>query len=175
MEYLSLRKYRVAELTGISESTITKLEKQGDFPKSFSVGKSRFYRWEDIEHFIDFRARKAGNCTFFYTAERYQMEAARTINRSLSTQDQVRHAVLGMASEAGEIAGLFQKRYQGHGIDEEHLKREIGDLLWFVAEMCTAHEWKLSDVMKTNVDKLRARFPDGFDADRDAHRAKGDV
>ena len=44
-----------------------------------------------------------------------------------------------------------------------------------VAEYCTVQGWKLDDIMALNIDKLRARYPDGFDADHSLHRAEGDV
>lgn len=115
------------------------------------------------------------NMSRAYTADDYQKEAARTINEDLLDDEKKMHAVLGLTSEAGEVAGLVQKKYQGHDIDIEHMKKELGDMLWFAAELCTANGWSLTDIMRMNISKLRARFPDGFDADRDAHRAEGDV
>lgn len=85
------------------------------------------------------------------------------------------HATRGMSGEVGEIHSLYQKIYQGHEFDKEHAKKEVGDLLWFIAEYCYAMGWKLEDVMQANIDKLRARYPEGFDAERSLHRAEGDV
>ena len=99
-----------------------------------------------------------------------QNRAARTINTAKSTQDILHHALHGMSSEVGEIHGIYQKYYQGHEIDESELMKETGDLLWFVAEYCTAMGWTLEEVAQTNIDKLLNRYPDGFDADRSLHR-----
>lgn len=85
------------------------------------------------------------------------------------------HAIFGLTSEAGEVAGIFQKVYQGHEIDPMHLKKELGDCCWMIAEACTALGFDLEDVMETNIEKLRKRFPNGFDAWRDQHRDKDDV
>lgn len=85
------------------------------------------------------------------------------------------HAIFGLTSEAGEVAGIFQKVYQGREIDPDHLKKELGDVCWMVAEACTALGFDLEDVMQTNIDKLRKRFPNGFDVYRDQHRDKDDV
>lgn len=109
------------------------------------------------------------------TANEYQALAARTINHDSTAYDQVRHALHGIAAETGEIHSIHQKLYQGHIFDHEHEKKEVGDLLWFIAELCTARGWKLEDVMQENINKLRARYPDGFDADRSLHRKEGDV
>ena len=108
-------------------------------------------------------------------ANTYQKLAARTINHHLTELEIELHAVHGIASEVGEIHGIYQKEYQGHPIDNEHLKKELGDLMWFIAELCTVEEWNLSDVMELNIDKLRARYPEGFEADKSLHRAEGDI
>lgn len=108
-------------------------------------------------------------------ADYYQKLCARTINGAL-TEDQMRkHSVLGLVSEVGELCGLHQKVYQGHELDETHAKKELGDILWFVAEYCTVHGWNLSDVMKTNIEKLRERYPSGFDEYHSIHRKNGDI
>ncbi len=52
---------------------------------------------------------------------------------------------------------------------------ELSDMLWFIAEYCTAMGWNLDDVMQYNIDKLIARYPDGFEADKSLHRAEGDI
>ena len=89
--------------------------------------------------------------------------------------DMAAHAVFGLCSEAGEVAGIFQKFYQGHPIDIEHIKKELGDCMWMIAEACTAFDLDLDDVMQTNINKLRARYPDGFEAERSLHRQEGDI
>lgn len=109
------------------------------------------------------------------TGNEYQKLAARTINKELLCIQQEMHAIFGMCSEVGEIQGLYQKCYQGHDMDEEHAKKEVGDLLWFIAEYCTSLGWKLEDIMQMNIDKLKARFPEGFEAEKSLHRAEGDI
>lgn len=109
------------------------------------------------------------------TGNEYQKLAARTINRYLSTVDISKHALHGMVGEIGEIHSIYQKKYQGHIIDGKHLQKELGDLLWFIAEYCTSNGWNLDDIMRMNIDKLKARYPDGFDAAHSLHRKEGDV
>ena len=108
-------------------------------------------------------------------ANEYQKLAARTINKSLSKGQLKNHALHGMVGEIGEIHSLHQKVYQGHDLDEEHEKKEVGDLLWFIAEYCTARGWFLEEVMWGNIDKLRARYPEGFDPEKSLHRKKNDI
>ena len=109
------------------------------------------------------------------TADEYQVKAARTINLDLSNTDIELHALFGMASEMGEVHSIYQKYYQGHDRDKEHVRKELGDLLWFIAELCTINGWQLSDVMATNIYKLESRYPNGFEPKRSLHREEGDI
>ena len=109
------------------------------------------------------------------TGNEYQALAARTINKDLNNVQQEAHALHGMVGEIGEIRSIYQKAYQGHKNDYDHLKKELGDLLWFIAEYCTALGWDLEDIMQMNIDKLRARFPEGFEVEKSLHRKDGDI
>ena len=99
-------------------------------------------------------------------ANEYQKLAERTMNHDLNKHMQIAHALHGMVSEIGELHGIYQKVYQGHADAEEHRKKECGDLLWFISEYCTANGWKLEEVMQLNIDKLKARFPEGFEENK---------
>ena len=105
----------------------------------------------------------------------YQKAAARTMNRRLYPEQQANHALHGMVGEIGEIHSIYQKSYQGHLIAFEQLMKELGDLLWFIAEYCTAMGWTLEDVAQMNIDKLKARYPEGFSEDKSLHRKEGDI
>ena len=85
------------------------------------------------------------------------------------------HATTGLASEAGEFAGLLQKTFQGHVYDREHAIKELGDCCWMIAEACTVLDVTMEEVMLGNIDKLKKRFPEGFDPERSLHQATGDV
>lgn len=105
----------------------------------------------------------------------YQKLADRTVNKDLSSAQKESHALHGMASEVGEIHALYQKTYQGHPLDKEHLKSELGDLMWFIAEMCTANNWTLEEICIRNITKLEKRFPQGFSAEESLNRAEDDI
>lgn len=109
------------------------------------------------------------------TGNEYQALAARTINRKLSQDEAMYHALHGMVGEIGELHSLYQKAYQGHQMVGEHLKKELGDLMWFIAEYCTAMCWGMDEIMQMNIDKLRARYPEGFSEDKSLHRKEGDI
>lgn len=96
----------------------------------------------------------------------YQLRAMRT----LAPEATITHAILGLAGEAGECADLLKKTYQGHELDGDKLKEEIGDLQWHIAEVCHFMGWNLSDVMARNLEKLQARYIDGFSEDRSLNR-----
>lgn len=105
----------------------------------------------------------------------YQKAAARTMNQAHSSVQQSFHALHGMVGEIGELHSIYQKSYQGHEIDTLHLKKELGDLLWFVAEYATSMGWTLEEVARMNLDKLFARYPEGFEEGRSLNRKEGDI
>lgn len=112
----------------------------------------------------------------FHDMDVYQAKAMRTCNIPYDDKtSMLRHAVFGLTSEAGEVAGILQKEYQGHEIDKEHLKKELGDCLWMIAEACEALNITMSDVAGTNIDKLLKRYPVGFEAERSLNRAEDDI
>ena len=104
------------------------------------------------------------------TINTYQQLAARTINHALDRDEMINHAVFGLSGEVGEISSLFQKVYQGHELNESDLRKEIGDTAWMLAELCTAYGWDMEQVFIENIEKLRARYPKGFSAERSLHR-----
>lgn len=110
-----------------------------------------------------------------YSLDDYQKDAARTIPTPNEPGAMKNHALFGLCSEIGELHGLYQKLYQGHKFDKDHAKKELGDILWMVAEYATAMGWSLEDVAKTNIEKLQKRYPDGFDSDKSLHREEGDI
>ena len=104
------------------------------------------------------------------SVEEYQALAARTIDKGMNNEQMLLHALHGMSSEIGEIHGIYQKRYQGHKIGADRVREETGDLLWFVAEFCTANGWNMAEIMSENIEKLKNRYPDGFEPERSVHR-----
>lgn len=104
------------------------------------------------------------------TSTEYQRKAMRTA-QGLTELDLLLNGVMGLCGEAGECIDLVKKyRFQGHKLDREKLKDELGDVLWYVAITCQALGITLDDVMEHNVKKLLLRYPDGFEAERSIHR-----
>ena len=113
----------------------------------------------------------------FFMFEEYQRAAMRTANKNaFSPDDLLLNAAMGMNGEAGEVIDHMKKAlFQGATIDRTKLIRETGDLLWYCALMAEAINVSLAEIAQINIAKLRARYPDGFDADKSNHRAAGDT
>lgn len=105
----------------------------------------------------------------------YQRLARRTSAGYLNPIERLHHAVFGLNAEAGEVAGILQKKYQGHPIVKEHLIKELGDCLWMIAEACDYLEVGMDEVASANIEKLKKRYPDGFSAEKSLHRKEGDI
>lgn len=103
----------------------------------------------------------------------YQALALRTCNPALDAQQRLTNGALGLAGESGEAADLVKKHlFHGHALEEDKLKKELGDVLWYVALLADALGLSLGEVAQHNVDKLRARYPEGFDAQRSQRRGQ---
>lgn len=112
----------------------------------------------------------------YFMFDEYQRAAMRTANRdAFSADEMLLNAAMGMNGEAGEVIDHLKKaRFQGGNLDRTKLIRETGDLLWYCALMAEALCVPLSEIAQINIAKLRARYPDGFDADRSNHREIND-
>jgi len=88
-------------------------------------------------------------------------------------------AALGICAEGGEFTEVVKKCvFQGKPMDEHtvyHLKREMGDIMWYIAQGCIALDTSLEEIIYMNTEKLEARYPNGFDAFRSENRAEGDI
>lgn len=102
----------------------------------------------------------------------YMQATRRTRNPKLTKGETLAHAVMGMVSEIGEIASLYQHHFQGEPLSADKLKKEIGDLMWFVMELCDCYKIDPSDILYENIDKLKERYPEGFEEQRSIDRHK---
>lgn len=86
------------------------------------------------------------------------------------------NACLGLSGEVGEFNDMIKKWiFHEKDLDVKHAKKEAGDILWYMAMLCESFGWNLEEIMQMNVDKLKARYPEGFDVERANNRAEGDV
>ena len=108
------------------------------------------------------------------TLNDYQKAAQRTSNTHTFT-GKMENGLFGLAGEVGELHDHYKKHlFQMHDLDMEHMKKELGDVLWYVAEMACGLGCTLSEIAQMNIDKLKTRYPDGFEADKSLHRQEGD-
>ena len=97
-----------------------------------------------------------------YTFDEYQEAARRTQNAALPIWALRENALFGLASEVGEVLGLHQKIHQGHPMDDTALRLEVGDIMWFLAELCDVYGWDMGEIAQANIQKLRVRYRDRF-------------
>lgn len=81
------------------------------------------------------------------------------------------HMMLGITSEAGELADVF-KKYMAYGkeIDWVNVKEELGDLIWYIVGFCNINGWSLDDIMEVNMRKLSKRYKNGFTTEEALNR-----
>ncbi len=106
----------------------------------------------------------------------YQKLAMTTLNRELSSKDILINGVMGLCGESGEAINIVKKHLaQGHDLDKEHLAKELGDIAWYLAETATALDISLETILQMNIDKLKKRYPDGFNSEKSKGRKSDDI
>lgn len=96
------------------------------------------------------------------TPNEYQKEALRTASGMSKEYPRILNGLMGLNGEAGECIDILKKHlYQGHAFDSEHMAKELGDVAWYLAISAEAIGYDLETIFQMNIDKLRARYPDG--------------
>lgn len=107
------------------------------------------------------------------TANDYQRMAMRTSGEYDSQLSKIRNAAYGMNGEAGEVIDVLKKHeFQGHPLDADKLIDETSDVLWYCALMADALNTTLEAIMLHNIEKLKKRYPEGFDKSRSINRTE---
>jgi len=132
----------------------------------------------DTEKYVDFVREVTSNESVHYAALLTRMN-------NLELEDDCNippliTAAFGLTAEAGEFTEVVKKIIlQGKPYNEEnvfHMKRELGDICWYLAQACMALDTSFDEIMEMNVDKLKARYPGGeFDVHKSENRVEGDV
>ena len=105
------------------------------------------------------------------TINEYQQKAMTFLNPALDEKDVLINGVMGLCGESGETIDIVKKWLaQGHELDKEKLKKELGDVAWYLAETAYALGLDLESVLQGNIDKLSARYPEGFSPEKSIHR-----
>ena len=132
----------------------------------------------DTERYVDFVKEVTSNESVHYAALLTRMN-------NLELEDDCNippliTAAFGLTAEAGEFTEVVKKIIlQGKPYNEDnifHMKRELGDICWYLAQACMALDTSFDEIMEMNVDKLKARYPGGeFDVHKSENRAEGDL
>ena len=110
------------------------------------------------------------------TINEYQKAAYRTANQSLTDSQQLQNGLMGLNGESGECIDILKKHlFQGHDLDKYHIAKELGDVAWYLAVSAQALGFDLEMILQMNLEKLKARYPHGFDAGHSQHRSSGDI
>lgn len=105
------------------------------------------------------------------TIHEYQALAMTTLNKAIDPEEWLLNSVMGLCGEAGEAIDLVKRhRFHGHALDREALVLELGDIAWYLAEAAQALEIPLEEILTKNIEKLKKRYPQGFETDRSLHR-----
>ena len=130
-----------------------------------------------ITNFQIFFKNKKGRCNEL-TLNEYQTEAMRTASGMCEkcNDNLMLNGAMGLNGEAGEVIDILKKyMFQGHKLDTEHIAKELGDCLWYIAVCAKGAGYTLDEIAEMNKAKLRKRYPDGFEADKSIHRSEGDI
>ncbi len=123
---------------------------------------SRFMEWRYLDNMIENYNKGIDDIS----ANEYQEKALRTAGNP-----NIENGLMGLCGEAGECIDILKKSmFQGHELDREHLAEELGDVAWYLAISASALGYNLSDILKSNVEKLRKRYPRGFEAEKSVNR-----
>lgn len=81
-----------------------------------------------------------------------------------------------IGEETGELNDIVKKWiFHKKPLDREHMKKEIGDVCWYIADICHSMGFDLGEIFQMNIDKLKARYPEGFSEQRANNRSEGDI
>jgi NTP pyrophosphatase (non-canonical NTP hydrolase) len=106
-----------------------------------------------------------------YTLNEYQADTLRTAQTPEDKNLALAILGLGCAGEAGEVADYLKKVVgHGHELNVETVKKELGDVMWYVSVLADEVGLTLEDIAQANIDKLRKRYPDGFSSERSINR-----
>ncbi len=101
----------------------------------------------------------------------YQKMAMRTMNKEQNSEQLLLNGVMGLCGESGEVIDIVKKSLSdGRPLDKAHIVEELGDVAWYLAETAQVLGFTLEEICQKNLDKLNARFPDGFASERSIHR-----
>ena len=110
------------------------------------------------------------------TINEYQHMALRTESPTTNETDRILQGAMGLCGESGEYIDILKKHmFQGHELDKKHMAKELGDIAWYLAVSADAIDYDLETIFQMNIDKLKARYPEGFETNKSTHRKADDI
>lgn len=104
------------------------------------------------------------------TFTKYQKEVQRT--RSFN-ESELANYTLGLVCEAGEFGDIIKKHlFHNHDLNLEEVKKELGDVMWYLSNICNVLNLELSDIATGNIEKLQKRYPNGFSPEDSINRVE---
>ena len=104
---------------------------------------------------------------------KYQELAMRTNRPEATPEQNLVNGCLGLSGETGEVCDIVKKYlFQGHKLERDRIADELGDVLWYVALTAKGIGYSLNDIMEHNIEKLKKRYPNGFEKERSINRAE---
>ena len=101
----------------------------------------------------------------------YEKLAMATLNKKIKKEDILINSAMGLCGESGEVIDLIKKHlFQGHELNKDDLLKELGDVAWYLAEAAYALDVSLEEICQKNIEKLKKRFPEGFDSNKSINR-----
>lgn len=108
-----------------------------------------------------------------YTLKEYQELCKATAKSFDDKEKEIFTWGLGIAGEAGDVAGCIKKTFAHKNDQTSGIRENIGDTLWYAAMICNYFDWDMDEVLKENIEKIEKRYPKGFtkeNANRDGKR-----
>ncbi len=110
------------------------------------------------------------------TPNEYQKLAMTTRNSDMTDRETLINGVMGLCGESGEVIDLVKKHLaQGFPLDKDRIAGELGDVMWYIAEIATVLDIPMEDILVRNIEKLKKRYPEGFSYEKALHRDAGDL
>jgi len=103
--------------------------------------------------------------------DEYQKAALRTASPLTTERERLLCGQAGLCGESGEVADIIKKfAFHGHPIDRDKIAKELGDVMWYISLLSDAIGMTMGEVAALNIEKLKARYPDGFSTERSMNR-----
>ena len=101
----------------------------------------------------------------------YQKRSKRTLNNDLTEEQLISNMVMGILGESGEVVDILKKwMYQGHVLKLNDIEEELGDVMFYIVNLCNLLGLELQDAINNNYNKLLRRYPEGFSVERSVNR-----